>query len=101
MRSFALPRSISALHFGGAGIASGQMSAPEVLDFGMSNDATPPTADVPSALMPIVVRFSWRKFRPGRVTRTAAAFGTVWLFGNPPGSGVVPHDAQPLEQPPP
>jgi hypothetical protein len=45
--------------------------------------------------------FSWTKFRPGRVTRTEAAFGIVLAFGKPPGRGVVPQVEQPLEQPPP
>jgi hypothetical protein len=46
-------------------------------------------------------KFSCRKFNPGRVTRTDAAFSIVLLFGKPPGRGAVPQDAHPLEHPPP
>src|SRR5438046_2820288 len=102
MRSFALPMSTSASHSGGIGAPLvAHTTAPDWVDCGIAKLATPAFADVPSALIAIVSRCSWRKSRPGRVRRTDAEFGMVWLFGNPPGRGVVPHAEQPPEQPPP
>src|SRR5437879_4934221 len=67
--------------------------------FGTGKCSTEPPA--PMSFVTTAGRFVPMKSSPGRVRRTAAALGTSCAFGKPPGSGFVPHPAQPLEQPPP
>src|SRR5438874_2498763 len=111
MWSLAFPMSISATHSGGLLFGFGPfgqiltvilMNPRKVfvlVDDGMLKLMTP---WLPMSALPATPpRLSPMKSRPDRVTRIDAAFVTVPAFGNPPGRGVTPQPAQPLEHPPP
>src|SRR5688572_9832848 len=95
------PMSISAWHCGAFGAAGVHTVNPDCLLCGTLNTAMPFVAFVPSPFVASVDKFSCTKLSPGRVTRTAPAFGMVSALGNPPGNGWMPQAVHPLEQPPP
>ena len=119
----ALPMPMEAVHLGGMAIGSGppgQRCGSTLTRSAQAPNTQPvfTTSDLPRSLSGIGMvsvppgafatfvamagRFCSTKSRPGRETRTEAAFSMALSFGKPPGSGVVPpHPPQPEEQPPP
>ena len=110
--SWAMPISMSAVQSSGLALGSGPggqmvtvtlpMTGTFCCDwlFGMGYWMRPP---IPSfrMLSASVGPLVWRKSSPGRVTRADAALVMRDAFGKPPGRGVIPQPAHPLEQPPP